>query len=191
MNNTRTHSNLPSHLLQYAAAILSAALLLPALGCNTKTAPTPANFTQTLNAFYQEHNECLFPDAPRFPLETSDPAQIKQFNSLAKAQLLEIGKETGLKSSRYTLTTAGTRYAPRFCYGHRNITAIDSSTPPATENGFPTTHVSYRYTLVDVPIWAKTPEVQAAFPDMAKATSSESTAQATLAKTIAGWTVPN
>jgi hypothetical protein len=171
---------------------ISTLLLLTGLfGCDSKTAPTPQNFTQTLNAFYLEHSECLFPDAPRFPLETSDPAQIKQFNSLVKAQLLDAGKETGLKSSRYTLTTAGSRYAPHFCYGHRSVTAIDSSTPPAPENGFPTTHVTYRYKLEDVPIWAKTPEVQAAFPAMAKAISSESGAQAPLAKTIAGWTVPN
>ncbi len=160
-------------------------------GCDSKTKPTSENFITTLNTFYNEHTECLLPDAPRFPLETTDPAQIKQFNSLAKAQLLEIGKETGLKSSRYTLTTAGARYAPHFCYGHRNVTAIDSSTPPAPENGFPTTHVTYHYTIADVPIWAKTPEVQAAFPAMAKAIGTESSAQATLAKTIAGWTVPN
>jgi hypothetical protein len=161
------------------------------LGCDSKTEPTPANFTATLNAFYLEHSECLFPDAPRFPLETSDPAQIKQFNSLVKAQLLDAGKETGMTVSRYTVTTGGTRYAPHFCYGHRSVTAIDSSTPPTPENGFPTTHVTYRYKLEDVPIWAKTPEVQAAFPAMAKATTTESSAQAALAKTIAGWTVPN
>ncbi len=171
-----------------AAAIFLAAL---ALGCNSKTAAKPENFIQSLNAHFLDHNECLFPNAPRFPLVTSDPAQIKQFNSLVKAQLLDIGKETGLKSSRYTLTTAGNRYAPRFCYGHRNVTAIDSFTPPAPANGFPETSVIYRYTLADVPIWAKTPEVQAAFPIMAKAISTESTDHATLAKTIAGWTVPD
>jgi hypothetical protein len=166
-------------------------LLSAFIGCDSKTAPTPANFTNTLNAFYLEHPECLFPDAPRFPLETSDPAQIKQFDSLVKAQLLDAGKETGMKVNRYTVTTGGNRYAPRFCFGHRNVTAIDSFTPPTPENGFPTTHVTYRFNLADVPIWAKTPEVQAAFPAMAKATTSESTAQATLAKTIGGWTVPN
>jgi hypothetical protein len=194
--NAKTLDTLPAslqltpslRLFRPAVAIVLATL---AFGCNSKTAAKPENFIQSLNAHFMDHAECLFPDAPRFPVETSDPAQIKQFNSLVKAQLLDVGKETGLSSSRYTVTTGGTRYAPRFCYGHRNVTAIDSFTPPITANGFPETNVTYRYTLADVPIWAKTPEVQAAFPAMAKAISTESTDHATLAKTIAGWTVPD
>ena len=42
-------------------------LLSALIGCDSKTAPTAANFTDTLNAFYLEHSECLFPSAPRFP----------------------------------------------------------------------------------------------------------------------------
>jgi hypothetical protein len=172
--------------------VLAAVLTLTfASGCNSKTAAKPENFIQSLNARFLDHAECLFPDAPRFPVETSDRDKVKQFDSLVKAQLLTVAKDPETHSSRYTVTTGGTRYAPRFCYGHRNVTAIDSFTPPVTANGFPETHVTYRYTLEDIPIWAKTPEVQAAFPAMAKAISTESTDHATLAKTIAGWTVPD
>jgi hypothetical protein len=171
---------------------LAAALLVLATGCqSSKTKATPENFIQALNANFQTHSECLFVEAPRFPYGTSDKAQIKQFDSLVKAQLLTVAQEPAIHVSRYSVTTIGARYAPRFCYGHRTVTAIDSFTPPAQANGFPETRVTYRYTIQDVPIWAKTPEVQVAFPEMAKATTQESTAQATLAGTLAGWQVPD
>jgi len=174
--------------LRIFASLSIAALLLA--GCQSKTKATPENFIVGLNANYQTHSECLFPQAPRFPYGTSDKAEIKQFDSLVKAQLLTVAQEPAIHVSRYTVTPAGARYAPRFCYGHRSVTAVDSFTPPAQANGFPETHVTYRYTIQDVPVWAKTPEVLAAFPEMAKAISSESTAQATLAGTLAGWQVP-
>ena len=168
-----------------------AVLILAATGCNTKTKPTPENFTATLNAHFLDHPDCLLPNPPRFPYETSDPAQTKQMDSLVKAQLLTVEKEISIHASRYTPTTTGARVAPRFCYGHRAVTTIDSSTPPALANGFPETQVTYHYEMKDVPIWAKTPEVQAAFPDMAQAVGGQGSAKATLAKTMAGWQVPD
>jgi hypothetical protein len=169
---------------------LAATLILIASGCQSKTKATPQNFMTGLNANFMTHNECLFADAPRFPLGTSDKTEIKQFDALVKATLLSVAQEPAIKVSRYTVTPIGARYAPRFCYGHRTVTAIDSFTPPAQANGFPETHVTYRYSLLDVPVWAKTPEVQAAFPAMARATAGESTGQAVLAGTLAGWQVP-
>jgi hypothetical protein len=177
---------------QAPRALAAIFFLAVASGCNSgKSAPTPANFIQTLNTSFLTRSECLFPQAPRFPYETSDPAETKQFDALVKATLLTVAQESAIHVSRYTPTTTGARYAPRFCYGHRNVTAIDAFTPPAPANGFPETRVTYRYTIEDVPIWAKTPAVEAAFPQMAHAISSESTDQAILAQTVAGWTVPN
>ena len=170
-------------------------MLLLVTGCQSKTKPTPANFIQALNTNFLTHTECLFSsDPPRFPLEisdTSDRAKAKQFDALAAAQLLTVSKELSIQVARYTPTPAGTAYAPRFCYGHRNVTAIDSFTPPAQANGFPETQVTYRYTLEDVPVWAKTPQIQAAFPEMARAINGESTGHAILAGTLAGWQVPD
>jgi hypothetical protein len=112
-------------------------------------------------------------------------------DALAVAQLLTVKKEEDIHVSRYTTTPMGMRSAPRFCYGHRNVTSIDSFTPPVQAHGFPETQVVYRYEIKDVPVWAKTAEVLAAFPEMARATSGPSTANATLAKTMAGWSVPD
>ena len=115
--------------------LISACLLLTTAGCHSKTAPTPENFIVGLNAHFLDHPECIFPTAPTFPYETSDLAEIKQMNTLVTNQLLTASSERSIHASRYTPTAAGVRVAPRFCYGHRVITSIDSFTPPATANG--------------------------------------------------------
>jgi hypothetical protein len=171
-------------------ALLAGASFLFA-GCNSKTTATPANFTAGLNAYFLDHPECLLPDAPRFPFETGDPVQTKQMNALVAAQLLEVTVEHDIHVSRYTLTPAGERVAPRFCYGHRVVSSIDSFTPPAQANGFPETTVSYHYTMDDVRIWANSDAIRAAFPAMANATSGTASDKTTLARTMAGWQVPD
>jgi hypothetical protein len=172
-------------------AIAVALLVLPLAACNSKSKATPENFIAGLNAHFTDHPDCLFPDAPTFPLETTDPARTKQLNALVDAQLLDVAVERDIHASRYTPTVMGTRLAPRFCYGHRNVTTIDSFTPPAPANGFPETQVIYHYTLQDVPVWAKSAAMRAAFPDMALKTSGNASDKATLAGTIAGWQVPD
>lgn len=173
-----------------ATAILGIFTLISS-GCNPKAKPTPANFTQTLNAYFLEHPDCLLTDV-RFPYATSDPVRTKQLNTLVKSLLLDVSVENAVHTSRYTPTTTGARYAPRFCYGHREITGIESFTPPAKgATGFPETHVIYHYKMEDVPVWAKSPDVRTAFPSMERATSGDATDKATLAQTIAGWQVPD
>jgi hypothetical protein len=165
--------------------------VLLSTGCHSKTAATPENFTQALNASFIAHPECLMPDAPRFPFVTTDPKMTKQMDALTAAQLLTVKREAAIETSRYTVTQAGARAAPRFCYGHRDVTAIESFTPPKVTNGFPETQVTYQYEIKDVPVWAKAEQVRAAFPEMERATSGVSTGKATLAKTLAGWSVPD
>jgi hypothetical protein len=174
-----------------ASTIGLLALMILASGCNTgKSAPTPANFTQAINSHFLDHTDCLLSDT-RFPFETTDPATTKQMDSLVKALLLEKSEEMSIHASRYTVTTAGARFAPRFCYGHRQVTSIDSFTPLAVIDGFKETTVTYSYTMKEVPVWALSPDVQTAFPEMAHATSSQSTAKATLAQTPVGWQIPD
>lgn len=171
--------------------LVSTALLSVLCGCKSRSSATPANFIAGLNRYYADHPECLFTVPLRFPHETSDPAETKRLNALADMQLLDVHQAASIHVSRYTPTTAGSRYAPRFCYGHRVVNAIDHFTPPAPANGFPETQVTYQYRLENVPVWAKSQEVQAVFPAVAKALSGESTGTATLAGTMAGWQVPD
>ncbi len=171
-------------------AALGAGLVIPA-GCDSKTAATPKNYTATLNAWLVERPDCLFPESPRFPLETSDPIKTKQMDSLIGAQLLTKQMEPAIHVSRYTPTVPGARVAPRFCYGHREVTAITDAPAPAEANGFPETKVTYQYKMMDVPVWAKSAAVLAAFPQMADEVTNGGTATTTLAKTMAGWQVPD
>jgi hypothetical protein len=173
------------------ALVAGACLLFPLAACDSKSAATPANFTAGLNAHFADHPDCLFAAPPHFPDETSDPAMIKQLDALVAEQLLTVERERELHVSRYTTTDAGARVAPRFCYGHRVVSSIDSFAPPAQANGFPETQVVYHYTVQDVPVWAKSDAMRAAFPAMALATSGTASDKTTMAGTMAGWQVPD
>ncbi|MBS1822285.1 MAG: hypothetical protein JST61_09970 [Acidobacteria bacterium] len=189
MTSTSLCSSSAARSVRLAAVTLTAALLA-ATGCNSKAKPSEANFTQTINNYYTEHPDCLLSNV-RFPYATSDPAETKRLNTLVKSLLLESSYETAVKTTRYTVARAGERYAPRFCYGHRTVSAIDSSTPPAKgSTGFPETHIKYSYKLQDVPVWAKSPDIQAAFPALGKAVTDGGSGEITLAQTLAGWQVP-
>lgn len=170
------------------------ALLIVSLGsvtgCNTKTKATSANFTKAVNAYFLDRTECLFPNI-RFPFATSDSTETKQMNALVRSRLLESSYESAVKTTRYTVSTTGQRFAPRFCYGHREVLSIDNFTPPQTgPSGFPETTVDYHYTLKDVPVWAQAQDIAGAFPKMAEATTKGGTDKITLAQTLAGWQVP-
>jgi hypothetical protein len=174
-----------------ALAMLALSFLSVTTGCvSSKSRPSAANFTAGLDKHLLEHSDCLF-DNIRFPFEASERDKTKQMDSLVKAQLLDKSEEMSIHVSRYIVTPTGARYAPRFCYGHREVTSIESFTPPAAANGFTESTVVYHYVMNDVPVWAKTPEVEAAFPEMAVAISGNATGKAILAQTPVGWQVPD
>jgi hypothetical protein len=174
-----------------ALAVLTLPFIFVTTGCvATQPHPTAANFIAGLNKHFLDHSDCLL-DNTRFPFEASDREKTKQMDSLVKAQLLNKSEEASIHVSRYTVTETGARFAPRFCYGHREVTSIDSSTPPAVANGFNETTVVYHYVMKDVPVWAKTPEVEAAFPDMSAAINDQGTGKSILAQTPVGWQVPD
>lgn len=164
-------------------------------GCNSKTKATPANYTATMNAYFVEHPDCLLGGGTRFPYEVGEKgaegATEQQMDALAAVKLVEGKREPAIHISRYTLTAEGTRLAPRFCFGHRVVTSIDNSTPPAPANGFTETEVRYHYKIDDVPVWAKSAEIAAAFPKFAEETSGGAAGKITLALTGVGWSVPD
>jgi hypothetical protein len=75
-----------------------------------------------------------------------------------------------------------------FCYGHRKVSNIDSSTPTTSAEGA-TTQVNYHYTLADSPSWATAPETQNAFPQLKSDLAGPLAGQATLIDTHSGWQV--
>jgi hypothetical protein len=163
-------------------------------GCSSQNKPTVENFTNTLNTYYQDRNDCLFPQGHTFPYEVAPGTTAKvekaQMDSLTDAGLLTRLEDRDMHVDRYTLNLAGQRFAPRFCYGHREVTGIVSFTPPGPRDGFTETTVTYQYTMRDVPVWATTDQVKAGFPAVAKSLGSAPTDQAVLATVGAGWQVP-
>ncbi len=174
---------------------IAACFVLAALcGCSTANKPTDANFIQALNAWYENHNDCLFQQGHAFPYEvapgTTAKQDEKQLDALTDAGLMTRLKDLNMHVERYTLNGAGNRYGPRFCYGHREVTSIVSFTPPGPRDGFTETTVTFHYTMHDVPVWARSEQVEAAFPELAQSLSSSPTGQMTLATAGAGWHVP-
>ena len=75
-----------------------------------------------------------------------------------------------------------------FCYGHRKVSSITSSTPTTDQTGA-TTQVNYQYTFSDAPGWATAAETQSAFPQLHTDLAAPAAAQATLTNTTNGWQV--
>jgi hypothetical protein len=167
------------------------ACLLWSIGCSSFKQLTEKNFMGALNAHYSAHDECLFTSTLRFPYETSrndDPgAGSKGMDALTASDLMKRQEAKMIGVNRYILRPAGERAGGRFWYWHREVTSVPSFTPPAPVNGQPTTTVTYRYKLRDLPIWADTDAMRAAFPAFAKATSADPEDTATLQLTINGW----
>lgn len=163
-------------------------------GCSNANKPTDKNFMTALNAYYQDHRDCLFPQGQQFPYEVAPGADQKQekqqMDALTDAGLLTRLEDRDMHVDRYSLNLAGQRFAPRFCYGYREVTAVVSFTPPGPKDGFTETAVTYRYTLHEVPVWANTDQVKAGFPPVAQALSDGARGTTTLATAGAGWHVP-
>jgi hypothetical protein len=163
-------------------------------GCGTDTKPTDAKLQKGLNAYFGARNECLFPTPVKFPYEVSPGTTAKddarRMDALTHAGLLEKQSAAAIHVERYTLTLAGEREKGRFCYGHREVTSVDEFTPPVKQNGFLQTTVKYQATMMDIPVWAKTDEVRAAFPEMAAAISGPQPGEIAMENAGAGWQVP-
>jgi hypothetical protein len=161
------------------------------VGCSSFKEPTEKNFKIALNEYYSAHDDCLFTNTLRFPYETSrsdeSGAGSKGMDALTASNLMKRQEAKLIGVNRYVLTPAGERAGGRFCYGHREITAVPSFTPPATVNGLPSTTVTYRYAMRDLPLWANTDAMRAAFPTLARSTSSDPQDTAKLVLTINGW----
>ena len=186
------------------AAVCGAAALLTA-GCK-KTDDNKLNFTNAINTYYTAHPSCLWDDPIKLPVQvtTSDTAKTTGYDALVDQGLLQrtmAEKKVFILGSKqvtnYDLTdkgrsawTADTTQPGfgNFCYGHRSVASIDSTTPTSDQPGA-TTQVAYHYTFSGAPAWASAPETQNAFPEVRTDLAGNGTASATLINTPSGWTV--
>ncbi len=186
------------------AAMCGAALLL-AIGCNKKE-DNSMNFTNAINSYYSAHPACLWSDPIKFPVQadTSDASKTSGYDALVdqgllvrttaeKKKFIIASKQVNnydLSDKGRSVWTADTTQPGfgNFCYGHRKVSSIDSSTPTSSTVGA-TTQVNYRYTFTDLADWATAAETQNAYPQIHAATAGPQTAQATLTNTSNGWQV--
>lgn len=187
-----------------AASLCGAAFLLTT-GCDKK-ADNSINFTNAINTYYSAHPACLWSEPKKYPVqeETSDSAKTSSYDALVDQGLLvrtTAEKKKFIIASKqvnnydlsdkgrsvWTADTSQPGYG-NFCYGHRKVTGIDTSTP-TTDAAGATTTVTYHYNLSDVPAWATAAETQTAYPQLRADLSGPNTGQVTLTNTSNGWTV--
>jgi hypothetical protein len=162
-------------------------------GCSSELKPTNEKLEQGLSQYFDGHNECLFPSGRRFPYEVTpgpgSKADKKQMDALKDAGLMKEEDDFETHVSRYTLTPAGERAAPRFCYGHKSVSSVDGFTPPVKEGNVLQTTVTYHATMKDIPVWVRTDEMEAAFPQMAADVSGPQPGQIVMGTAGVGWSV--
>jgi len=189
---------------RFVASIAIAAAAL-STGCNKK-ADNTLNFTNAINTYYTAHPACLWKTSTQFPAQvnTSDTDKTAPYDALVDQGLLArttAEKKVMIIASKqvtnYDLSekgraawTADTTQPGfgNFCYGHRKVMAIDSSTPTTNQAGA-TTQVGYHYTFTDAPAWATSAETQNAYSDVRANLGGPHTGSATLTNTSNGWTL--
>ncbi len=185
--------------------LLCGTTLILTIGCNKK-ADNSLNFTSAINTYYSAHPACLWSEPKKFPVqeETSDTSKTSGYDALVDQGLLV--RTTAEKKKMIIATKQVNNYDisdngraawiadtqqpgfGNFCYGHRKVTAIDTSTPTTDAVGA-TTKVNYHYALADAPAWASAPETQTAYPRIRADLSGPQAGAATLTNTNSGWVV--
>jgi hypothetical protein len=189
----------------FRTAFLFGTIALLATGCNKKDDNT-MNFTNAINTYYSAHPACLWSDSVKFPVqaETSDASKTSAYDALVdqgllvrtpgeKKVMIVVSKQVNnydLSDKGRSAWTADVQQPGfgNFCYGHRKVSTIDSTTPTTSAVGA-TTQVSYHYTLADAPAWATAAETQTAYPEVHADVSGPQAGQATLTNTSNGWQV--
>jgi hypothetical protein len=177
-----------------------------ATGCHTNTVDKES-FKSAINSYYSGKQECVWSAPVKFPAQadTSNDEQTKGFDALTDAGLL--ARKTAEKSrfligskqvndydlsdkGRSTWTADQTQPGyGNFCFGHLEVSSIDSYTPPDTN--FARYSVTYHYAVSGIPDWANSTEMKSAFPKIASDTAQQRMATASAVKSDNGWLVEN
>jgi hypothetical protein len=180
--------------------------MLLSAGCN-KQSDSNQNYKSAINDYYKAHPSCLWSEPKKFPVQaaTSDDAKTEGYDALTDSGLLT--RTTGEKKvmivaskqvNNYDLSDkgrsswAGDPSQPgygNFCFGHRDVTSIESVTPGTDPSGNKTVQVKYHYKLTDVADWANSQEVKTAFPGVGTSLSQPRADTASLMLTGDHWQV--
>jgi hypothetical protein len=191
-----------------SCGMLCVALIFTMDGCHGNiNEPDTLSFKVALNDHYRIQPICVWNSPVKLPaqVDASNDIQTKGFDALTDAGLLtrkaEEKKRFLIGSKQVTdydvSDTGRTQWRPdtsqpgygNFCYGHRQVTSIDSFTPVTAEDGAKVTTVNYHYEMTDVPDWAQSAETKTAFPKVPAALAGPQPAAAKLVQTQNGWQV--
>lgn len=172
-----------------AAAVCAVTLTLTT-GCDsTKKEERKLDFKAALNSFYGGRPRCLWPETVSFPAQMT-PATTPGLDALVHAGLLA----KNAKAKEYDLTAKGKsnwdadvlqQGYGNFCYGHRKVTSIDSS----SRLNATTMQVKFHYDLIDPAEWARDSMIQEAFPVVESDLAGAQVAQADALDTDSGWEI--
>jgi hypothetical protein len=187
-----------------ALALVLTGLFACLTGCKKQV--DQAEFKSAINNSLAAKHECVWSEPIKLPAQadTSKDEQTHDYDALTDAGLLiraSAEKKRFLIGSKqvndYDLSDKGhSAWTPdpnqpgygNFCFGHFNVTTIDSATPNDSSN--PTQYtVTYHYEVEGVPDWARTPESLRAFPQIAADTSIRSATAILIKGTNGGWAV--
>ncbi|RZM35408.1 MAG: hypothetical protein EOP67_11945 [Sphingomonas sp.] len=144
-------------------------------------------------------------------LEENRKKQTETFDALVEAGLLKssatqitqkvaFGDDRKVAVTAYDLTDKGkaaletdAKGTPlsgaqtAFCYGKPHVDEVTQFTEPGEMMGMKISQVTYRYHLADLPDWAKSARVKAAFPKIARDTADSLDGKAAVVLTGDGW----
>jgi len=188
---------------RYGGIGIATLLLLPA-GCN-RQANNNLNYQNAIDDHYKNAPICVWDQPKKLPAQaaTSDDAKTEGYDALTQAGLLTrttAEKKEFLIGSKqvndYDLSATGRTSwmaAPdqpgygNFCYGHRQVTSIDNAIVNGNGSSGKTATVDYHYKIAGIPDWAKSQEMQTAFPSIATALNQTPAATATLTTNGTQW----
>jgi hypothetical protein len=183
--------------------VLSLFTLITA-GCN-KADNSDLNYKAAINDHFKAYPACIWSQPKKFPVQaaTSDDAKTEGYDALTQEGLLTrttAEKKVLIIASKqvnnYDLSDKGrTSWTPdssqpgygNFCYGNREVTSIDNSTPGTNGAGAKTVAVAYHYKIANVASWASSQEMKTAYPSIDTALSSNPSDTATLVMTGDHW----
>jgi hypothetical protein len=144
-------------------------------------------------------------------MEDARKKQVDQFDALVEAGLLKssptqitrkiaFGGDKNVAVTAYDLTDKGKAALEKdekgvplsgartaFCYGKPHVDEVTQFTEPGDMMGMKVSQVSYRYHLEDLPDWAKSSRIKAAFPDIERNTAESLDGKAAVVLTGDGW----
>jgi hypothetical protein len=189
-----------------SCALVVGLLTLTTTGCN-KGNNSDLNYKAAINDHFKAFPACIWSQPKKLPVQaaTSDDSKTEGYDALTQEGLLTrttAEKKVLIIASKqvnnYDLSEKGrTSWTPdssqpgygNFCYGNREVTSIDNSTPGTNGAGAETVAVTYHYQISNVPAWAKSQEMGTAYPSIASAIGSNPSDRATLVMTGDHWEV--